>query len=112
MENGPYVQPISNLGIHPAVQHKLSMDYGLSPLPIQRMNNGPNVQPLSNINNGPIVQPLSNINGPNVQPLLSINNGQMVQPLQRATVGADYGHADYIVNPKYGKEQYDGLYVF
>ena len=47
MENGPYVQPISNLGIHPAVQHKLSMDYGLSPLPIQRMNNERNV-PLVN----------------------------------------------------------------
>ena len=47
MENGPYVQPISNLGIHPAVQPQLSMDYGLSPLPIQRMNNGRNV-PLVN----------------------------------------------------------------
>ena len=101
MENGPYVQPVSNLGIDPAVQPKLSMDYGLTPLPIQRMNNGPNVQPISNIN-GPNVQPLSNINGPNEQPLLSINNGQMVQPLQRATVGADYGHADYIVNPLQG----------
>ena len=90
MENGPYVQPVYNFGIDPAVQPKLSMDYGLSPLPIQRMNNGPNVQPLSNIN------------GPNVQPLQSINNGQMVQPLQRATVSADYGHADYIVNPLQG----------
>ena len=47
MENGPYVQPVSNLGIDPAVQPKLSMDYGLSPLPIQRMNNGRNV-PLVN----------------------------------------------------------------
>ena len=41
------MQPISNLGIHPAVQPKLSMDYGLSPLPIQRMNNERNV-PLVN----------------------------------------------------------------
>ena len=47
MESGPRVQPISNLGIHPAVQPKLSMDYGLSPLPMQRMNNGGNV-PLVN----------------------------------------------------------------
>ena len=84
------MQPVSNLGIDPAVQPKLSMD-GLTPLPIQRMNNVPNVQPLSNINNGP-----------NVQPLLSTNYGQMVHPLQWATVGADYGHADYIVNPLQG----------
>ena len=82
------MQPVSNLGIDPAVQPKLSMD-GLTPLPIQSMNNVPNVQPLSNIDNGP-----------NVQPLLSINNGHMVQPW--ATVGAYYGHFDYIDNPLQG----------
>ena len=47
MKNVPHVQPGAYFGIHPAVQPKLSMDYGLSPLPIQRMNNGGNV-PLVN----------------------------------------------------------------